>query len=75
MAQYCHLYPLSIRRFISRTRYPRSILNNNGTYFVSAQQEPSKALQKLGTSRIKDELKIISYGSLVRCLLYGWLML
>ena len=35
--------------------YSKSIRDDNGTCFVSAQQELSKALQKLGISRIKDD--------------------
>ena len=41
--------------FTSGTGYSKSIRDDNGTCFVSAQQELSKALQKLGISRIKDD--------------------
>ena len=69
-------FNFALCRFTFRTGYPKSITNDNEIYFVSAQQEPSKALQKLGFSRIKDfsKIKNISCGNLIHCLLYGWLL-
>ena len=47
---------LALRRFISRKGYPKSIISDNSTNFVSAQRELSEALRKLDHSRIKDDL-------------------
>lgn len=41
--------------FTSGTGYSKSIRDDDGTCFVSAQQELSKALQMLGISRIKGD--------------------